>query len=209
MPAIIPQHVILRTRLKDTIRDTMVLNDRLEQLITERSREPSGRFHGKIDHSSPPWNPAVANAILDLHAMSRDMEAWLRLSQGLRTRQRGGSGENTRKALQAVQRLAEAAQDATVRAHTRDLDRWIRQALAALNILEPPRRLPQIPGKPEPACPGCENHTLRMIPLKGKIFCCNPACPGIAGHKAQAHMRFSPLGEWMIVWSDGIAGIPA
>src|SRR5580692_10779028 len=118
MPQVVPVHIALRSALKESVQQAIILDERLEALIAVRSRQPSERFHGKVDHSQPPWNAQVANVILDLHAKAREMEAWLRASQGLPYRLRGGSGQNTRQALENVCRLSEAAADGTVRDHT-------------------------------------------------------------------------------------------
>src|SRR5271169_4995452 len=133
MPQVIPQHIALRSQLKDSVEQAITLSGRLELLIAVRSRQPSERYHGKIDHSQPPWNAQVANVILDLHAKAREMEAWLRLAQKLDRRERGGSSENTRKALEEVLTRSERADDSTVREHTRELEKWIRNARIALD----------------------------------------------------------------------------
>src|SRR5216684_1843952 len=99
MPAVIPVHIALRAKLKDSVNHALTLNDRLEAVIAVTSSDASGGFHGKIDFSRPPWCAAVANAIMDLHAQSRDAEACLRISLKLPKRERGGSGNNTRIAL--------------------------------------------------------------------------------------------------------------
>src|SRR5271166_2316082 len=156
MPAAIPVHIALRSRLKDSVNHALALNERLEKVIAVKSRTSSGGFHGKIDFSQPPWSAGVAHAIMDLHAQSRDMEACLRISLRLPKRERGGSGNNTRIALENVVRLSEGADDHIVKANTRWLEGWERRALIALNVTEAPRRLPRREGFPEPKCPFCE-----------------------------------------------------
>ena len=210
MPQVIPVHIALRTQLKDSVSQAVALNGKLELLIAVRSRQPSERYHGKVDHSQPPWNAQVANVILDLHAKAREMEAWLRMSQGLPYRPRGGSAGNTKKALENIGRLSEAAQDSTVRDHTRELEKWIRNARIALDETEMPKRLPRSPGQPEPCCPWCEHHTLRMLPLKGQIFCIDTTCKDDQERRPQARMEYSAhVGDLVIVWMDGLAGVPA
>jgi hypothetical protein len=210
MPQVIPVHIALRSQLKDSVQQAVILSGKLEQLIAVRSQRPSERYHGKVDHSQPPWNAQVANVILDLHAKAREMEAWLRASQGLPYRPRGGSEKNTRKALENVSRLAEKAEDITVRGHIRDLEKWIRNARVALDETEMPKRLPRSPGHPEPICPWCENHTLRMLPLKGQIFCIKPDCKDDEDRKPHARLEYSShVSDFVIVWQDGLAGVPA
>src|SRR5271154_3369208 len=176
MPAVIPVHVALRSRLKDSVNHAIVLNDRLECVIAVKSQNPSGGFHGKIDFSQPPWCAAVANAVMDLHAGSRDAEACLRIALKLPKRPRGGSSGNTRIALENVVRLSQGASDSYVKSNPRWLDGWSRKASRALNETETPRRLPRVEGQKEPVCPWCKNHTLRMLPLYGIIKCMNPEC---------------------------------
>lgn len=203
MPAVIAPEITLRYELKDTVSHTLVLNQRLEAVIAIKTKQPSGIFHGKIDHSQPPWAAGIANCVLDLHAQSREMEEWLRISQHLPHRHRGGSGRNTAKALEAVIRLCEAADDRTVISHAKWLDGWCRRAKIALGHSEPPRRIPRLPGEPEPACPWCKNHTLRMIPLKGLIKCLTPKCEDEAGRRPEARMEFSShVGDFVLVWQD-------
>lgn len=211
MPAVIPVHIALRSRLKDSACKAATVNNDLEVVIAVKPSGGSSGFHGKVDHSQPPWHAPVANAIMDLHALAREMEAWLRLSQGLPRRPRGGSSENTVRALNAVVRLSEGAADGTVRGHTRDLESWIRRARVALCEVEMPKQLPRAPGAGDPKCPFCGCHTLRMVPLAGEVFCINPGCPGDEdGRKPRAHLEFSVhVGDWVLVWQDGIAGVPA
>src|SRR5215475_7544102 len=116
MPKPIPVRLATRDQLRGSVNHALGLNEQLEEVVAIKVKQP-GTFHGKVDFSQPPWHGPVANAIMDLHAMAREMEAWLRLSQGLPSRPRGGSSENTRKALESVIRLAEAAEDAIVRGH--------------------------------------------------------------------------------------------
>jgi hypothetical protein len=210
MPSVIPVHVALRSRLRDSACQALTLAGRLEPLLAEKSRGPEERFHGKVDHSQPPWNAQIANAILDLHQLAREAEAWLRLSQGLPLRERGGSAANTRRALEAVVRLSEKAEDITVRGHIRDLEKWIRGARTALGETEAPKRLPRSEGQPEPRCPFCEQHTLRMQPLRGRIFCISPGCRDDQERKPYAILEYSPhVGDMVLVWQDGISGVPA
>lgn len=210
MPAEIPAHTAIRLRLKEAANHASGLHARLEPLIAIKSRQPSGGFHGKIDHSQPPWNAPVAHAITDLHSLARKMERELQGELGFPVRDRGGSDANTGSALDAVVRLAEGADDVLVRFCTRELEKWCRRASIALDELEIPKRLPRIKGKPEPKCPFCTSHTLRSKPGLGEIFCINPACKDEQGRKPSAQMEYSRLAcDWVMVWQDGIAGVPA
>lgn len=205
MPAKIPHHVAIRTRLADSVSCALELSGRLEPLIAVKTRQPSGAFHGKVDHSQPPWCAPVAYAITDLHALARTLEREVRADLGFTPRKRGDSDDNTRKAFESVLRFCETADDFTVRVYTKELERWIRTARIALDEIEVPKRLPRSPGKPEPRCPFCKNHTLRVKILENEIYCLNPACKDEEGKKQKARMDYSKVvGDWVVRWDDGI-----
>lgn len=190
--------------MADSITHALELNERLEHLIAVKTRQHDN-FHGKIDHSQPPWCAPVAYAITGLHSMSRRMERELRAELNLPFRYRGSSGGNTREAFKAVLRLCESADDYAVRLYTRELDKWWRNAKIALDEMEIPKRLPRSPGKPEPACPFCENHTLRVKIMENEIWCVNPRCVDENGKKPKAFMDYSKIaGDWVVRWQDGI-----
>lgn len=203
MPVTIRPEIAIRAELRKSVKNVLELNEKLESVIAIKPKQPSGVFHGKIDHSPPPWASSVANCILDLHADSREMEEWLRVSLELPYRHRGGSSANTRKALESVIRLAETVDDHVVKEYTRKLDRWCKRALVALGIIEAPGRIPRLPGENEPACPWCANHTLRMFPVAGLIKCVTPKCFDEEGRKPEARMEYSPyVGDFVLVWQD-------
>jgi len=211
MPPVIPAHRALRDALRESVISSLQLNAILESVIHVKVRQ-AGTFHGKVDHSQPPWQAAVANAVMDLHALSREMEAWLRLSQGLPGRARGGSSGNTRKALENVVRLSEIAEDGTVRGHTRDLRSWEHRADIVLGNREMPKKLPRQPGEPERICPFCEKHTLRILPFQlnptgEHVKCTNVTCFDEDGNRPFARLEFFG-GDWVLRWQDGIIGVP-
>lgn len=213
MPREIPVHAAIRNQLRDSAVHALGLNDRLGSLIAVKPRQPSGVFHGKIDFSQPPWHSPVAICFLDMHALSRKIERDFRHELNLPVRYRGSSDANTRKALHASIDLAQTAEDYVVRLETRDLEKWSRRASIALGETEVPRRLPRMAGKPEAKCPFCRNTTLRMCPFDmdghGEVRCVNPKCKDEEGRKPSARMEFSKLaGDWVIVWQDGVAGVP-
>lgn len=210
--------VAIRATFSELIAEAADLSGRLEVLVGVKTRQP-GAFHGKVDHSQPPWNAPVAYAITDLHSLARFLEKDIRRKQGLPQRVRGDSDENTQNALKAVRRLAEGADDGLVGEYIREMSRWLRNArLAALGAgddgpdldrVEAPKRLPRTPGKPEPACPWCHNHTLRVKILENEIWCISPACPpeidGVKQRKQKARMDYSKIvGDWVIRWDDGV-----
>jgi hypothetical protein len=209
MPAPIPPEIALRDNLRDTVAYALGLNLQLEAVIAVKRKQPSGVFHGKIDHSQPPWAASAANAIMDLHAISRDLEYNLRYTSGLPSRRRGGSSANTAKALEAVCRIAENLPDDRVRDTSLELKRWAGRAKIALGVTEPPARIPRPPGGKEPICPWCENHTLRMLPAHGIIKCVTPGCADEEGRKPSAKLEYSShVGDFVLLWMDGLTGVP-
>ena len=209
MPAVIPVHVALRSKLKDSVQHALALNERLKRVVAVKSRTASGGFHGKIDFSQPPWHAPVANAIMDLHAQSREAEGCLRASQKLPYRERGGSDGNTKLAMEAILRLSEAADDGSVKANTKWIEGWSRKASIALCETEAPRKLPRLEGEKERKCPFCECCTLRMLPLHGKIKCCNPECKDDEGRKPSAKLEYSEVAkDLVLVWQDSAVGLP-
>lgn len=206
MPAVIPVHVKIREDLKDTVHHSVKLNDTLEMVIAVKTKQP-GAFHGKISHSPPPWHSPAANAILDLHALARKLEASLRFELNLPARKRGGSSGNTVKALHAIPRLCEGTDDFAVHLSNRELKKWSSRAEIALNVREMPHRLPRPPGLPEPPCPICENHTLRSysrdLDERGEVRCMNPTCFDGRDNRTSARLEFFH-GDLVFRWSNGM-----
>lgn len=207
MSSVTPAHRAIRDELRQSVRDALGLNVLLECIVHLKQKQ-QGTFHGKVDHSQPPWQASVANAVLDLHALSREMEAWLRLSQGLPRRERGGSSENTRKALENVVRLSEAAEDGTVKGHSRQLDRWSRGAEVALGKAEHPSKLPRTKGEQPRLCPWCERDTLKMLPQRGLIMCTGKDCRDENDERPRGVMTLSPIADWVVVWQNNWVGLP-
>jgi hypothetical protein len=204
MPATIPEHVLLRSELRDVVATSLGLNEVLERIITIKSWRPAGGdFHGKVSHSPPPWNSSAANVILDLHSWSRSAEAALRREAGLPARWRGGSSGNTRCALDSVVRLAEGASDVPVRACKTWLGGWSRKAEVVLGTAEAAKRLPRELGQSEPGCPWCKRKTLRQLALEGQIFCVDPSCRDEDGNRPKARLEYF-RGELTLLWQDGV-----
>jgi hypothetical protein len=210
MPATIPVHVALRTELRKSVSEALAFNERLEVLISVKSRQSGdNNFHGRIDFSQPPWNAQIANVVMDLHALARDEEAMLRLVLHLPSRLRGGSSENTAKALENIVRLCEGADDSSVRGRLKKLNAWLRRADIALGRTEMPRKLPRVEGEPERRCTFCEKHTLKMFPHAGEVYCGNPDCYDSEGRRPKAKLEFSPIvGDFVLVWQDNEVGLP-
>jgi hypothetical protein len=204
MPVTIPAHVALRSEFRETVTETLALNEILERIITIKSWQPAGGdFHGKVSHSPPPWNSSAANAILDLHAWSRQAEAVMRLRVALPARYRGGSSGNTKCALGNLVKLSEAAPDGYVRTCRSWLCGWCRKAEIILGTQEAAKRLPRELGQSEPDCPWCERKTLRQLALDGQIFCCDPQCKDDEGRRPKARLEYF-RGEMVLRWQDGV-----
>jgi len=200
----------LRDCLREAVRDCITLNERLEAVIHLPQQHLSGDIrHGKVSAAPIPWFSAGAYLITDLHAESREMEARLRMTAGQPVRDRGGSGGNTYKALEAVLGLAWAVDDGRVLECTKWLERWCGRARIALGEADQPRRLPRQPGQRDPVCPYCGAQTLRYWALSGIIRCINPSCFLEDGGRAQARMEFSTIADdFVVVWSDNSVGVP-
>jgi hypothetical protein len=193
----------LRAQLREAIHECVCLNERLECVLHLPSSHLPGEIrHGKVSAAPVPWYTTAAYLITDLHAESRGMESRLRLVAGHPVRKRGGSGDNTYKALEGVMSVSWAVDDGRVMECTRWLRKWCGQARIALGEKDAPRKL-------EPGCPYCQERTLWFWALSGVVRCINPACFADNGKKPQAHMEFSKVaGDFVLVWVDGSVGVP-
>lgn len=208
MPAALCADTDLRADLADAVALALKLTAKLEKLTATRSRAGGEGFHGKTSHSPAPWNAEVANAVMDLHALARDLERQLLAERGLPQRARGGSAENTREALEALPGLASHADDWSVRFVARKLGGWNRRAKTVMGETEMPRRLPQAPGAAAPRCPWCKRDSLREEPLKGRVFCLDVTCHDEDGRRPEAFLELF-RGEFVLRWMDGVIGVPA
>lgn len=207
MPAIIPKHVAIRKEFLETTKVAFALNECLESVIAVKTKGSSEVFHGKVDHSQPPWNAAAANLILELHAWVRRTETLYRRAAGLPARLRGGSGDNTRRGLEALTRLCERLDDGIVREDDRWLSSWCKRARVSLGAAESVKRVPRNVGEREAQCPWCKRDTLRQVALAGTIFCIDPKCFDDDGKRPKANLEMFQ-GDWVLRWQDGIIGAP-
>lgn len=197
----------LRDEWNSCLKQAAVLHDRLAA-VTHLGVSGREKRSGRLDHSQPPWSAPVALAQMELHAWVRMREAEWRALAKFPARKRGGSDENTRKALTELQRLAGIADDGSVLSSLRELSKWNRRVRMVLGELELPRRLPRHVGETEPACPFCRMRTLRMWALQGIVRCVNPACKNPEGRKPVARMEWSEFtGQIELVWNDGGVGL--
>jgi hypothetical protein len=207
MPKTIPYAVALRTDFRHTTDTAFILNEHLETVIAVKTRGSSESFHGKIDHSQPPWNAGVANMILDLHGWTQSTELAWRLHAGFPVRIRGGSSINTRVGLAALTKLSERVDDDIVQVSSRWLSRWCLRSRVTLGEAENPKRLPRVAGEKEAACPFCKRTTLRQLPLSGTIRCVDPKCRDDEGRRPLAHLELF-MGEFVLRWQDSVIGAP-
>lgn len=185
-----------------------LLHNQLSRVTGLREQAGGKGRTGKLDHSQPPWNAPAAQALLELHAWTRMREAEWRRSAGFAVRKRGGSDENTRRALSALCALSHSVDDGGVAGSLRELARWTRQARVVLGELELPRRLPRQEGQAEPSCPYCRKRTLRMQALRGIVRCVDPSCRDSDGRRPVARMEWSTFTVQLeLIWSDGVTGL--
>lgn len=200
--------VALRQQLKEAAEEAVCISARLLSVIVQKNSSGDNKRTGKLDHSQPPWNSAVAHAYLDLHAYARELEALFRLLADFPARARGGSDPNTKHALKSVLRLAEKISDDKVAEATRALNKWCNKGRMVLGELEPPRRLPRAPGHKEPRCPYCKKMTLRSQLMAGIVRCINPECRDAEGRRPLAKMEWSEFSaDWVLAWQDGTVGV--
>lgn len=145
--------------------------------------------------------------LLDLHAWSREAEALACLRACLPRRDRGGSTGNTRKALERLTGLCEAAGDEEVGDCVDWLNGWCRKAEIVLGERESVHRLPRLAGERESVCPWCGKDTLRQLAQQGVIFCCDVSCTDEEGRRPRAQLEMFK-GEFVLRWMDGILGTP-
>ncbi len=199
----------VRARLQETVSDVSSLNDQLEAVIGDPSRHPSSNTkRGKVSAAPIPWYSQAAFLLLDLHAWVRECEALMRMAAQLPARERGGSSDNTGKALQSIIAVAWKLDDRRIEDSCRWMERWCRKARMALGEVDHPQMLPRQPGKPQPKCPFCDHTTLRFWALKGEIRCIDSNCVDDSGKRPRATMEIDRRGEWTILWQDGISGLP-
>lgn len=199
----------LRAQLQDAVSNCISLNKRLEQVLGIPIRHLPGEMrHGKVSSAPVPWYSTAAWLIFDLHAEARDMESRLRIHAGQPIRDRGGSSNNTYKALEGVLSVSWAVDDGYVQECRRWLEKWCGRARIALGELDEPRRLPRQPGQKDPSCPFCTERTLRFWALSGIVRCINPSCAMEDGRKPSARIEFSKIAaDFVLVWADNSVGV--
>lgn len=176
-------------------------------LITEHDQQNQTRVHTQ-PRSAPPWNPAVAAAVLDAHAAIRDVAAALHLAVTGRPRAVpwAATERDTLRALDAIPALAAGAgkdeRDRAIRMINR-VTTAIRQ-LPAIDSAPVWQRLQPGPDGLPPICPYCSNYSLAFAVQSGMIMCRFPGCTDDDGNVPQASMepgRYT--GKPLLAWNDG------
>jgi hypothetical protein len=173
--------------------------DATEPLIAEPDTDGT-RCHTKPG-SRPPWNGAVAYAILDAAEVVRRLEASLRRDvTGRLGPRRGGSYGNTHAAIIAIAQLGHGVPE----------DRQ-RQAMVVVARLVLP--LQQLPANDQAErfvtlqarCPYCGLGKLRWAEQSGRVTCLRyGACFDGTGKHPMGHMGINLVtNEGAVYWQDG------
>jgi hypothetical protein len=160
----------------------------LGELITEPDTQPTiGRT---APGSTPPWNTAAANAMMDIHALVRELEQNLRYQVTGTLIVRGGSHGNTVAALETIPRLAEAVPRDVAEQHAHLISRQITivMQLPAIDLEERWRPVPA-------PCPRCQRPMLRACLRDGRVGCLG------CTHRGQ--MMPGTVSDGYIQWDDG------
>lgn len=151
--------------------------------------------------SRPPWNGAVAAAVLDAHEGVRRLEASLRKAvTGRPGPRRGGSDANTQAAIVAIGQLAYAVDEDGQRVAT----------VYVARLVTPMRQLPAVdederPRKVAWPCRYCGFEMLRIFPRSGRVTCLRQgACFDLDGNHPIGHMGLNLVTqEGAVYWQDG------
>jgi hypothetical protein len=184
------------------------LLDQVEALLPEPvAAAAAGAAAGKLAGSPAPWHPEAAAVLLDIHEGARRLEASLRRATvGRLGQRRGGSDDNTRRALESVVRLAEALDDDHVRQAARIVARWVTAArrIRDIDLTDRWEPLPRQPGMLPPSCDYCSTFSLRWNRRSGEVRCINGACRDEHGRRPVARMVIGRVsGQASLVWQDG------
>jgi hypothetical protein len=187
------------------------LLDQLADLITTPAAkvvDDAGPIaHAKIVGSPAPWHAAAGEAYMAIHAEAREIEQDARYRiTGHTGALRGGSDENTRAALRAVEHLVHALDEDHAHKVGRDVARLVRLAREALGESERWAPLRRQPGQLPPVCPYCETYGLRILPSTGEVRCVNPECRDTRGKRPSGHAEHAHhtrQGHAAVVFADG------
>lgn len=172
--------------------------------------EPQGRPRtGTIGRHSPegsePWQGAAAAVYWGIHFGVRRLEDDLRAHHNLPPGNRGGSNSNTDYAFVAIINYAPTLPTGLLRDVRAQVERWATAItqLPDIDLADVWVPVPRQPGALPPACPYCENFTLRMTVRRELVRCFNPACRDHDGRPPVARMERGRLtGDGMLVFGD-------
>jgi hypothetical protein len=150
--------------------------------------------------SRPPWNPAAATIVYDVHEGVRRLEDALRTEAGLPERHRGGSGHNTGRAITAIGQLSYQADRSSATTAARTITRWVITIRQLPAIDDTPRwhRIPAI-------CPYCGHGMLRVAPRSGTVTCLrHGVCYDRDGNHPIGRLEVGMVSaEPYLIWADG------
>lgn len=196
----------VRARLHTSIETAWHLYCALELFVPHRQNvvDNSGRTGGqKPSVSTIPWNSVAAGLTLEFHSKVRSLESSLNEQIVGATKRRGSSSANTRYATEAIGRLCETCDDATVLGVLGFFDSWSRRADAVFHPEHGLYRLPRQPGDGESRCPYCQYKTMRWNPGRGQAICVNPGCRNTDGHRPRWSAEFVVLGGQLVFrWDE-------
>ncbi|MDQ2876229.1 MAG: hypothetical protein M3Y33_16125 [Actinomycetota bacterium] len=192
--------------LEASCEDLLAVLDEAGELIWQPDDQGTTGRAGKPG-SRPPWNPMVANVLLDAHEGSRRLEAALRYAKfGHPGWRRGGADRHTAAALKSAARLAAALGPDAEDAAQRIVDRWATSAKQLPAIDEAPvwRSLRPGPEGLPPVCRFCATYNLRVAVTSRTVMCFSPACPGARPTATMDRLLAGPeAGKPLLKWSDG------
>lgn len=184
------------------------LIDQLNKLMPEQicSADADKSHRGQQFGAPIPWHPEAGQIYMTIHAGARELENNMRYQLNRTTKQRGGSDNNTRKALTEITRLAYALPAPTVEDATAMVRQWVTAARQIRDIDQADRwvPLPRTPGHYPPPCPYCDTYALRMSRRAGEVRCINPDCTDGRGRRPVARMAHGLLsGDAYLAFADG------
>lgn len=169
------------------------------ELITEPDQDGTTTPIGGQVVSSPPWNPAVAFALLDIAEGARRLEASLRqVVTGHTGQRRGGSDGNTTAALDAIVQLGHAVTVTDARTAARIVARWVTM-IERLPAIDEQPVWDKLTGAP---CPFCGTRNLYAARRSGDVVCGYPDHPGYVNAPPRGRLEVGHFGP-TLVWNDG------
>jgi hypothetical protein len=177
-----------------------------EALIAHLDATGPGFISGAAVASQPPWNAAVANALMDAHAGLRRLEAQVRRRVTGSVLARGGSDASTRSAIEALVNFAPTLARHHAAEVARQMDRWSVSVMSLPAVDHLPYWMPirLSDGSATPPCPYCGTPSLRRHEAYGVVACLKPSCPAATGgRRPWAQIGRDDRGRMTWWWPDG------